>query len=254
VGKLKDDALRSDDLKGKTVLVTGAARRIGREIALAAARAGGDVAITYLTSERQARQTVAELRRLGARALALRCDVGQEKSVRATVKQVVREFGGIDVLVNNAGFYETVEFSKISIEQWDKMFATNARGPFLMSQAATKTLRERKGRIVNLGSLGGLRPWATHAHYCASKAAVNMLTQVMAKALAPEIAVNCVGPGMIDVGDKSTSAFLRKLASKTPMQRNGSAEDVARAVLFFATAPHFITGQVMAVDGGLGLE
>jgi NAD(P)-dependent dehydrogenase (short-subunit alcohol dehydrogenase family) len=254
VGKLKDDALRSDDLKGKTVLVTGAARRIGREIALAAARAGGDVAITYLTSERQARQTVAELRRLGARALALRCDVGQEKSVRATVKQVVREFGGIDVLVNNAGFYETVEFSKISIEQWDKMFATNARGPFLMSQAATKTLRERKGRIVNLGSLGGLRPWATHAHYCASKAAVNMLTQVMAKALAPEIAVNCVAPGMIDVGDKSGSAFLRKLASKTPMQRNGSAEDVARAVLFFATAPHFITGQVMAVDGGLGLE
>ena len=254
MGKLKDDALRSDDLKGKTVLVTGAARRIGREIALAAARAGGDVAITYLTSERQARQTVAELRRLGARALALRCDVGQEKSVRATVKQVVREFGGIDVLVNNAGFYETVEFSKISIEQWDKMFATNARGPFLMSQAATKTLRERKGRIVNLGSLGGLRPWATHAHYCASKAAVNMLTQVMAKALAPEIAVNCVAPGMIDVGDKSGSAFLRKLASKTPMQRNGSAEDVARAVLFFATAPHFITGQVMAVDGGLGLE
>lgn len=252
--KLKDDALRSDDLKGKTVLVTGAARRIGREIALAAARAGGDVAITYLTSERQARQTVAELRRLGARALALRCDVGQEKSVRATVKQVVREFGGIDVLVNNAGFYETVEFSKISIEQWDKMFATNARGPFLMSQAATKTLRECKGRIVNLGSLGGLRPWATHAHYCASKAAVNMLTQVMAKALAPEIAVNCVAPGMIDVGDKSGSAFLRKLASKTPMQRNGSAEDVARAVLFFATAPHFITGQVMAVDGGLGLE
>ena len=234
--------------------MTGAARRIGREIALAAARAGGDVAITYLTSERQARQTVAELRRLGARALALRCDVGQEKSVRATVKQVVREFGGIDVLVNNAGFYETVEFSKISIEQWDKMFATNARGPFLMSQAATKTLRERKGRIVNLGSLGGLRPWATHAHYCASKAAVNMLTQVMAKALAPEIAVNCVAPGMIDVGDKSGSAFLRKLASKTPMQRNGSAEDVARAVLFFATAPHFITGQVMAVDGGLGLE
>jgi NAD(P)-dependent dehydrogenase (short-subunit alcohol dehydrogenase family) len=254
VGKLKDDALKSDDLKGKTVLVTGAARRIGREIALAAARAEGDVAITYLTSERQARQTVAELRRLGARALALRCDVGQEKSVRATVKQVVREFGGIDVLVNNAGFYETVEFSKISIEQWDKMFATNARGPFLMSQAATKTLRERKGRIVNLGSLGGLRPWATHAHYCASKAAVNMLTQVMAKTVAPEIAVNCVAPGMIDVGDKSGSAFLRKLASKTPMQRNGSAEDVARAVLFFATAPHFITGQVMAVDGGLGLE
>jgi 3-oxoacyl-[acyl-carrier protein] reductase/pteridine reductase len=122
-----------------------------------------------------------------------------------------------------------------------------------MSQAALKTLREHKGRIINLGSLGGLRPWATHAHYCTSKAAVTMLTQVMAKALAPEIAVNCVAPGMIDVGEKSGSTFLRKLAAKTPMQRNGSAQDVARAVLFFATAPHFITGQVLAVDGGLGL-
>ncbi len=242
-----------DDLTGKTVLVTGAARRIGREIALASGRAGADVAITYLTSEREARRTVTELGRLGGHAQALRCDVRKEESVRAAVKQVVREFGGIDVLVNNAGFYETTEFSKISVEQWDTMFATNTRGPFLMSQAALKTLREHKGRIVNLGSLGGLRPWATHAHYCASKAAVTMLTQVMAKVLAPEIAVNCVAPGMIDVGEKSGSTFLRKLAAKTPMQRNGSAQDVARAVLFFATAPHFITGQVLAVDGGLGL-
>jgi len=242
-----------DDLTGKTVLVTGAARRIGREIALASGRAGADVAITYLTSEREARRTVTELGRLGGHAQALRCDVRKEESVRAAVKQVVREFGGIDVLVNNAGFYETTEFSKISVEQWDTMFATNTRGPFLMSQAALKTLREHKGRIVNLGSLGGLRPWATHAHYCASKAAVTMLTQVMAKVLAPEIAVNCVAPGMIDVGEKSGSTFLRKLAAKTPMQRNGSTQDVARGVLFFATAPHFITGQVLAVDGGLGL-
>jgi 3-oxoacyl-[acyl-carrier protein] reductase/pteridine reductase len=104
-----------------------------------------------------------------------------------------------------------------------------------------------------MGSLGGLRPWPTHAHYCSSKAALHMLTQVMAKALAPEIAVNTVAPGMIDLGEKSAAAFMKKTAKQTPMQRSGSAADVAAAVMFFATAPRFITGQLLAVDGGLGL-
>jgi NAD(P)-dependent dehydrogenase (short-subunit alcohol dehydrogenase family) len=242
------------ELKGKTTLVTGGARRIGRQIALALAAAGADVAVTYLRSGREARQTAEEIRGRGVRSLALTCDVREEKSVRQALKEVTVEFGGLDLLVNNAAIYQTVEFEKITTRQWDEMFATNARGPFLVSQAARKTLRQRHGRIIHLGSLGGLRPWATHAHYCASKAALTMLTQVMAKALAPEIAVNCVAPGMIDTGDGRDPAFLRRIAGKTPMQRNGSVEEVVRAVMFFATAPHFITGQVLVVDGGLGLE
>jgi 3-oxoacyl-[acyl-carrier protein] reductase/pteridine reductase len=169
------------------------------------------------------------------------------------VKELVREFGGIDVLVNNAANYETVEFEKISVAQWDTIFASNTRGPFLVSREALPYLRKSKGRIVNMGSLGGLRPWATHAHYCSSKAAVHMLTKVMAIALAPEIAVNAVAPGMIDLGEKSTAAFMKKMKAQTPMKRNGSGNDIAEAVMFFATAPHFITGQVLAVDGGLGL-
>jgi 3-oxoacyl-[acyl-carrier protein] reductase/pteridine reductase len=104
-----------------------------------------------------------------------------------------------------------------------------------------------------MGSLGGLRPWATNAHYCSSKAALHMLTKVMAKALAPEIAVNAVAPGMIDLGEKSAAAFMRRMAKHTPMGRNGRGEEIAEAVLFFATAPQFITGQILAVDGGLGL-
>jgi len=242
------------ELKGKTALVTGGARRIGRQIALALAAAGADVAITYLRSGGEARQTVEDIRRRGVCGLRLGCDVREEKSVRDAIKKVAGEFGGLDLLVNNAAIYETVEFEKITVRQWDEMFATNARGPFLVSQAALKTLRQRHGRIIHLGSLGGLRPWATHAHYCASKAALTMLTQVMAKALAPEIAVNCVAPGMIDMGDGRDGAFLRRIADKTPMQRNGNAEEVVRAVMFFATAPQFITGQVLVVDGGLGLE
>jgi 3-oxoacyl-[acyl-carrier protein] reductase/pteridine reductase len=114
-------------------------------------------------------------------------------------------------------------------------------------------LRQRRGRIINMGSLGGLQPWATHAHYCSSKAALHMLTKVMAKALAPEIAVNCIAPGMIDLGEKAAATFLKRMARQTPMRRNGRADEIAAAVLFFASAPHFVTGQILAVDGGLGL-
>src|ERR1039457_1767559 len=240
-------------LSGKTVLVTGAAKRLGRAIALAAAGNGADVAITYRESAREAREVVGELARLGAEALAVRCDVTDETSVREMVKEVASVLGGIDVLVNNAANYETVEFEKLTVQQWDAIFASNTRGPFLVSREALWHLRKRRGRIVNMGSLGGLRPWATHAHYCSSKAALHMLTKVMAKALAPEIAVNAVAPGMIDLGEKSAAAFMRKMAKQTPMRRNGTAADIAAAVMFFAAAPQFIAGQGLAVDGGLGL-
>lgn len=240
-------------LLGKVVLVTGAAKRLGRAIALASADRGADVAITYRESAREAHAVMGELGRRGAEALAVRCDVTDEMSVRETVREAARVLGGIDVLVNNAANYETAEFEKLTVERWDAIFASNARGPFLVSREALPYLRKRRGRIVNMGSLGGLRPWATHAHYCSSKAAVHMLTKVMAKALAPEIAVNAVAPGMIDLGEKAAAAFMKRMAKQTPMQRNGTAADIAAAVMFFATAPSFITGQVLAVDGGLGL-
>src|SRR5258708_2360404 len=236
-------------LSGKTMLVTGAAKRLGGAIALAAAESGADVAITYRESARQAREVVGELAQHGVEALAVRCDVTDENSVREMVKEVAKELGGIDVLVNNAANYETVEFEKITVAQWDAIFASNTRGPFLVSREALPYLRKRRGRIVNMGSLGGLRPWATHAHYCSSKAAVHMLTKVMAKALAPEIAVNAVAPGMIDLGEKSAASFMKKTAKQTSMMRSGTAADIAAAVMFFAAAPHFITGQVLAVDG-----
>lgn len=240
-------------LIGKTVVVTGAAKRLGRAIALAAAENGADVAITFLESEREAREVIGELERRGAEALAVRCDVTDEQNVREMVREVAAELGGIDVLVNNAGNYETVEFDKLTLAQWDAIFASNARAPFLVSREALPYLRERKGKIIHMGSLGGLRPWATHVHYCSSKAALHMLTKVMAKALAPEIAVNAVAPGMINLGEKAAAAFMKRMAKETPMRRNGTAAEIAAAVMFFATAPHFITGQIMAVDGGLGL-
>lgn len=240
-------------LKNKTAFITGGAKRLGRAIALELAAAGADVAITFLQSEREAQRTVADLSGCGIRAIAVPCDVTVRNSVEAAIAETARQLGGIDILVNNAANYETCKFDDLTIEQWDKIFASNTRGPFLVSQAALKLLRKRRGTIINMGSLGGLRPWATHAHYCSSKAALHMLTRVMAKALAPELSVNCVAPGMIDLGEKAAAAFMKKMAKQTPMKRSGKASDIAAAVLFFATAPHFITGQVMAVDGGLGL-
>ena len=244
---------RSKLLTGKVALITGAARRLGRASALALADAGADVVITYLQSAEEARRTVQDVERAGAHGFAIRCDVTDLKSVRAAVGKVGHKFGTLDILVNNAGNYETVAFDHLTPQQWDAMFASNVRGPFLLSKECLPQLRKARGRIINLGSLGGLRAWDTHAHYCSSKAALHMLTKVMAKALAPKIAVNCVAPGMIDLKERAAADFMRRMAKQTPMRRNGSGEDVAAAVLFFATAPHFITGQVLFVDGGLGL-
>jgi NAD(P)-dependent dehydrogenase (short-subunit alcohol dehydrogenase family) len=238
-------------LAGKRALVTGGAKRIGRGLALALAEAGATVAITYRGSTFEAEQTVVDLRATGAEAFALACDVRSEESVKAAVGDAVERMHGLDILVNNAGAFETVALEEISVAEWDAMFETNTRGPFLVAKAAHAVLKARQGRIVNIGSLGGIHPWATHAHYCTSKAALHMLSHTMAKAWAPEISVNCVAPGMIVQGEVDPA--YEHFAQKTPMQRNGRVEDVAAAVLFFATAPHFITGQLLAVDGGLGL-
>src|SRR5215475_3850237 len=240
-------------LAGKCVLITGGAKRLGRASAIALAQAGADVAITFNHSARDAQHTVIDLASFGVRAFALPCDITNEKSVKNAIQEAVKELGGIDILVNNAANYETVEFENITLAQWDAIFASNTRGPFLVTREALKHLRERRGKVINMGSLGGFVPWPTHAHYCSSKAALHMLTKVMAKALAPEIAVNAVAPGMIDLGERAAKDFMRKMARVTPMKRNGSGEEVAAAVRFFAEAPHFITGQILAVDGGLGL-
>ena len=231
--------------------MTGAAKRIGRQLALALAAEGADVAITYRSSEADALATVDAIRRHRVRAAAMYCDLGDVACVRDAVDAAIRELGKIDLLVNNAGIFETQPLGSITLEQWDAMLNTNTRGPFLMAQAAHAELKQRAGRIVNIGSLGGLHPWATHGHYCVSKAALHMLTKTMAKAWAPEISVNCVAPGMIVNGEVDPA--YEHFAEKTPMGRNGTPEDVAAAVLFFATGPKFITGQVLSVDGGLGL-
>src|SRR5271155_690329 len=212
-------------LQDHVALVTGAAKRIGKVLALALAESGANVAITYRDSEAEAARTVAELRDLGVEASAFQCDVRSPESIRQAVAAVAEVFGRIDLLVNNAGIFETAALESITVPQWDAMFETNTRGPFLVSQAAYPHLKAAHGRIINIGSLGGIHPWPTHGHYCTSKAALHMLTATMSKAFAPEISVNCVAPGMIvtngDGMGGEISAEYEHFARKTPMRRNG---------------------------------
>ncbi len=218
------------------------------------AKAGANVAFTFQSSASEANQTLKEIEATGVQSLAFECDLRRPEGAKEAVKNVLKHFKQIDLLINNAGVFETANIEIITTEQWDEVFAVNVRAPFLISQSCIPSLRSAHGRIINMGSLGGEKPWATHAHYCSSKAALHMLTQVMAKALAPEIAVNCVAPGMIETGSgEKDPALLQRLAAHTPMKQNGSPQDVVSAVMYLATAPHFITGQILTVDGGLGL-
>jgi 3-oxoacyl-[acyl-carrier protein] reductase/pteridine reductase len=242
----------TQSLHGKSALVTGGAKRIGRQIALTLAAAGADLTITYRNSHVEAAETVQAIESLGRRALAVECDVRSEPSVRAALDGSCAFHGRLDVLVNNAAIFSSSPLDQITVDAWDAVFATNTRGPFLVARKALPALRAAGGRIVNIGSLGGMRAWADHSHYCASKAALHMLTQTMAKAFAPEISVNCVAPGWIEMEGDSAEVAAR-FVTRTPMGRNGFAVDVAETVLFFATGPQFVTGQIVAVDGGLGL-
>jgi 3-oxoacyl-[acyl-carrier protein] reductase/pteridine reductase len=244
--------MTNQPLSGKTALVTGGARRIGRGIALALAAAGANVAVTFRNSHAEADETVQEIQNLGRSGMAIECDVRSEVSVRTAVAAAAGRFGRLDVVVNNAAIFESAPLDSLTLDQWNVAFETNARGPFLVVREALPHLRAAEGRVVNIGSLGGMKAWAGHAHYCASKAALHSLTQAMAKAFAPQVSVNCVAPGWIEMGEH-TAEQTAHFVAKTPMQRNGSVEDVAQAALFFAAGPHFVTGQVLAVDGGLGL-
>jgi 3-oxoacyl-[acyl-carrier protein] reductase/pteridine reductase len=233
-------------LDGRVILVTGAAKRIGRSIALALAGEGARVAIHYHTSESEARQTAREC----GNAAVFRANLESVAEVRCMFDEAGAKFGRLDGLVNNAARF--TQFDPLEIEEadWDFIHSVNMKSVFFSCQAGAKLmLAGEGGRIVNISSLGALKPWARHAHYCASKAGVVMLTRALAKAWAPRISVNSVAPGVIPFAEKDER--IERLIAATPAKREGTGEEVAQAVLFFLTATRFITGQVVAVDGGL---
>ena len=237
-------------LAGEVALVTGAAKRIGRAIALRLAADGADVAVNYTTSKKEAEELVREIRAGGRRAIAIKADVSKRAEVRKMMATVEKEFRRLDILVNNAGMFFAAKFEELTEEQWDRIMNTNLKSQFLCSQAAAPLLKRRgRGRIINLTSLGGILPWPAYMHYCVSKAGAIMLTRCMARALGPKIRVNSVAPGTIQFpGEIPDRDYIRRV----PLHRTGKGEDIAGAVAYLATAD-FVTGQTIVVDGGRSL-
>ncbi len=235
--------------EGKVALVTGAGKRIGRSVALRLASEGADVVVNYRNSEAEAREVAAQIVAKGRRGVAIQADVGKRADVAALFAAVEKEFGRLDILVNNAAIFFPAKFEDLTEEQWDAILDANLKSQFLCSQAAAPMLRRSgHGRIINFASLGGLLAWPAYTHYCVSKAGVIMLTRCLARALAPEITVNAVAPGTISFeGDSPEIAedFVRR----APLRRTGEAADIDDAVVFLAQSP-FITGQIIVVDGG----
>ena len=244
--------MSTSSLAGQVALVTGAGKRIGRSVALRLASEGADVAVNYRTSEGEAEEVVAQIVAMGRRAVAVQADVAKRANVTALFAAVQKEFGRLNILVNNVGMFFPAKFEDLTEEQWDRILDTNLKSQFLCSQAATPMLRRSgHGRIINFASLGGLLAWPAYTHYCVSKAGVIMLTRCLARALAPEITVNAIAPGTISFpGDAPELAedFIRR----APLQRSGSPEDIEDAVVFLAQSA-FVTGQVIVVDGGRSL-
>ena len=230
----------------KTVLVTGAAKRIGRGIALRLASSGYRVAIHYNTSEQDALRTAADC----GGAELFRANLENVVEIQGMFRDVEQRMGGLDALVNNAARFTRFDPLAITEKDWDYIHNVNLKGTFFCCQQGALLMRKTGGgRIVNISSLGGIRPWAEHAHYCASKAGVIMLTRALAKAFAPGITVNSVAPGVIPFGDLDDRA--QAMVKATPAKRAGTADEIADAVLYFLNATSFTTGQVLAVDGGL---
>jgi len=241
-------------LEDQVALVTGGGRRIGRAIALTLGRAGASVVVNYNQSKAGALATAREIEQMGAQAVALRADISRPAQVQAMFRAIRKRFGRLDVLVNNAAVFFEGTLEKLTEKDWDRILGINLKGTFFCAQAAARIMqRRRRGRIINISSLGGLQAWPGHMHYCASKAAVIMLTRCLAKTLAPYIQVNSVAPGTILFpGDRPER--IEKERRSTLLQRPGRPEDIAETVLFLATQGEFITGQVFVVDGGKSVQ
>jgi 3-oxoacyl-[acyl-carrier protein] reductase/pteridine reductase len=242
-------ATQPSELHGKVVLVTGAARRVGRGIALALARRGARVAIHYHTSEAEARATAAEC----GGAEIFRADLESVPAIVRMFQEAEVRLGRLDGLVNNAARFTGFDPLEITEADWDFVHSVNLKAAFFCAQQAAIIMRRHGGgRIVNISSLGGLRPWARHAHYCASKAGLIMLTRALATAWAPEITVNSVAPGVVPFDDIDPEGL--RMIERTPAGRGGTPDEIAQAVIYFLEASNFVTGQLLAVDGGLSLR
>ncbi|HTI04456.1 MAG TPA: SDR family oxidoreductase [Gemmatimonadales bacterium] len=237
-------------LAGTTALVTGAGTRVGQAIAIGLAESGCDVAVHYHGSARGAEDTARAVKGAGRRAELFRADLGDAKAARALPDQAARAFGRLDVVINSAAIMVRQPVEEVTAESWDATLNLNLRALFFVSQGAIPHLRRAKGKIVNLTDVGGLEPWPAYVPHSVSKAGVVMLTKALARALAPDIAVNAIAPGTVLLPEGWDEQSAKHIRETTPLQRNGDPADVVAAVRFLLAGTDFVTGTIVVVDGG----
>jgi 3-oxoacyl-[acyl-carrier protein] reductase/pteridine reductase len=240
-----------EPIQGKTILVTGAARRIGRAIALTLASAGARVLIHHGTSREEAEAVAAEC----GNAALFQADLARVSEIHRLFAEIAEREPRLDALVNNAARFTRIHPLEVTEADWDFIHDVNLKAYFFCAQQAALLMRRNpggSGRIVNISSMGAFGAWPEYVHYCASKAGVTGMTRALAKALAPAITVNAVAPGIIPF-EELENERIQRMIKATPAGRPGAGEEIAEAVLYFLTAGDFVTGQTLQVDGGMGL-
>jgi pteridine reductase len=239
------------ELRGKAVLVTGGALRVGRAIALALAERGANVAINYNRSSQAADQTESEIKSHGVESLAVQGDISNVSAVEKMIQTVVGHFGSLDVLVNSAAIYEKTPLDRVSEADWDSHLDINLKGSFFCAKfAGAQMLKQRRGKIINFADWAAVRPYADYLPYCISKAGIIAMTRGLAKSLAPHVQVNCIAPGPILLPSDFTEEETQRVIDATPLKRLGSPQDITATVIFLVEASDFITGAMINVDGG----
>ena len=246
------------ELKNKCVLVTGAAKGIGKASALELAKLGANVIINYNSSHDEAQKTVSEIKKLGVKSIPIQADVGNLDKVNLMVEKIHKEFGHIDILVNNAGIIDDGLMLRMSDEAWERVINTNLNGTFYCTRAVLRSMvQQRWGRIINIGSVVGLRGNIGQVNYTASKAAINGFTYALAKEVATRnITVNTITPGYIhtDTVDVLTDKQKETIMTWIPMAHFGEVEDIAHMVAFLSSSKaKYVTGQVISIDGGMAI-
>jgi NAD(P)-dependent dehydrogenase (short-subunit alcohol dehydrogenase family) len=238
------------ELEGKVALVTGAAKRLGRSLALALAGRGAEVAVHYHASEREAHELLAQLKRGGGKPIAVPGDLSRAADVARIVEAAMQAFGRIEILVNSAAVFYRTPFATLTEADWDRVLGVNLKGPFLLCRRVGEImLRQGRGKILNLADIGGMKIWAEYLPYSVSKAGLIALTQGLAKALAPAVQVNAIAPGTVLLPEDTPPEERERTIRRIPLARLGSPEDIVRAALYLLESD-FVTGEVLTVDGG----
>ena len=246
------------DLKGKLVWITGGAVGLGRSMVLGFAAEGANITFSYNRSEKEATETAARVKASGVECLAQKVDVRDVGQIRKAAAEIEAAFGRIDVLINNAGVFRRTPLEEMTEQQFDETIDVNLRATlFASQQAASRMKRQGGGSILNISSVGGLVPWSRYPAYCASKAAALMATRCMALALAPDVRVNCIAPGVLTVPEHmrgDDGSRVEKLKRSIPLREFGRYDDVVEAALFLTKSGRYITGETLVVDGGRQLK